>query len=122
MEFVIAYGLPAAGKTTLLKSLEGVFLDLDAPDRRHQVKKTIANLEDGKYILDTMIFRPNKFISSLFKEYPEAKINIYVFKENRGLSILRDKERGRQKLCTKLINEMKLKKITPRDNLEIIEV
>ena len=123
MKLTIAYGLPGAGKTTLLKSLRGKYLDYDSPHKRHKVKALVESLDEGEYILDFMLFEPNEFAKFYFNIYPEGKLKIYNFKENRTLSNLRDKKRGRKLLSTNIIDNMQLKTITNNNNsLEVVEI
>lgn len=122
MKLTIAYGLPASGKTTLLKSLKGEYLDYDSPNKRYKVKGLIKSLCEGDYIIDFMLFKPNDFVKFYFDIHPKGSLTIYQFKEDRILSNLRDKKRNRNVLSTNVIDNMKLEKIKANNLLKVVKV
>lgn len=121
LKISLAYGLPASGKTTYLKSLKGKYYDFDSPKKRFKVQEFINTLKDGNIILDFFIFNPNKLINYLFNRFPNIKIVLYVFPINRELCLKRDKNR-RLKSSEYIIRNMQLIKIIPRKNLEVKNV
>jgi len=122
MKLTIAYGVPASGKTVLLKSLKGNYYDFDTPEKRFHVKDFIKEMKDKEYVLDSMIFNPNEFIEYVHKLHPTCFITIYVLNTDRNICLTRDDERLRSRKSYKLIKNMKLKEIIPKNNLKIIEV
>jgi GTPase SAR1 family protein len=124
MKLTVAYGLPASGKTTLLRSLCGTYYDFDKPNTRHRIKEFLMSLSDDKdYIVDFLLRKPNDFIIFFFNEYPNSTLVIYKFNISRDVCLERDYNRQRIRQCTKLINSMRLENIDKTNkNLKIYEV
>jgi len=118
MKLSVAYGIPASGKTTFLKTLPGEYYDCDSPEKRKNIKQFIETLDDGEYVIDFLLKSPNDFVNFVFSKFPDASLTIYKFNPNRELSELRDKGR-REKSSLSLIKTMKLEEIKEHKNLTI---
>ena len=118
----VAYGLPASGKTTLLKSLGVSYCDYDTTSKRYKIKEFIESLTTGNYAIDFLLLKPNDFVNYFFRLFPEGMLTIYKFKENRELSLIRDSKRDRKLKSTNFINNMQLEDLKIRKQLVIIEV
>jgi hypothetical protein len=118
MKLSVAYGIPASGKTTLLKTLPGIYFDYDTPDKRKNAKTFIENLPEGEYVVDFLLKNPNDFVNFFFSKFPNANLTIYKFLPNREMSELRDLKR-REKSSITLIRTMDLEEINNHTNLTV---
>lgn len=121
MKLTIAYGIPASGKTTLLKTLPGLYKDFDFPENRKNVKQYIESLQDGEHVVDFFLKAPNEFVEFFFSKFPNDFLTIYKFEPNRELSKIRDAGR-RNKSSLNWIENMKIQEIKEHKNLTIKEV
>jgi len=118
MNLSCAYGIPASGKTTFLKTLPGEYYDYDSPDKRKKVKQFIESLSNGEYVIDFLLKQPNDFVEFFFSKFQNSNLTIYYFVPNREESELRDKNR-REKSSLDLIKNMTLEEIKEHKNLTI---
>lgn len=103
----LAHGLPASGKTTYLKSLEGEYIDLDNKSVAYS-KQVIESLKDGTYNVDLMLIRPERFIRYLENIYEGCIINVKVLNIPREVCLQRDSLRPKGRQSTHLIKTMRI--------------
>jgi len=107
MIFNLAYGLPASGKTTYLKSINGIYVDLDNKSKEYiqSFIESIESEQDVVYNLDLFLFKPEKFISYL-KNTHDCVVNIKYINTSRELCLLRDSKRPKNRQSQDLIKNI----------------
>lgn len=103
----LAYGLPASGKTTYLKSLNGMYIDLDDKSK-DEIRECIINLKRGVYNLDFFIKNPLQVYNYIRKIHCKVNIHIKLIDTQINVCLERDSKRPLYRQSKARIKNMKI--------------